>query len=77
MYDSVFGFLAGSVAASASVYYYVLGEYRLANEMLSDDIAVCLSSCISAASLGELLCSFLSTCIGLGANHMTVGLLDI
>ncbi|KAJ5856383.1 uncharacterized protein N7529_010327 [Penicillium soppii] len=35
----VFGFLAGSVAASASVYYYVLGEYRLANEMLSDDIS--------------------------------------
>ncbi|CAG8267460.1 unnamed protein product [Penicillium salamii] len=35
----VFGFLAGSVAASASVYYYVLGEYKIANEMLSDDIS--------------------------------------
>jgi hypothetical protein len=40
--DSVFGFLAGSVAASASVYYYILAEYRFANEMLSDDIVVCL-----------------------------------
>ncbi|KAJ5467356.1 hypothetical protein N7475_005108 [Penicillium sp. IBT 31633x] len=35
----VFGFLAGSVAAGASVYYYILGDYRLSNEMLSDDIA--------------------------------------
>ncbi|CAG7931438.1 unnamed protein product [Penicillium olsonii] len=35
----VFGFLAGSVAASASVYYYVLAEYKIANEMLSDDIS--------------------------------------
>jgi hypothetical protein len=41
-YVSVFGFLAGSVAASASVYYYVLAEYKIANEMLSDDISVCL-----------------------------------
>lgn len=40
--DSVFGFLAGSVAAGASVYYYILAEYRFANEMLSDDISVCL-----------------------------------
>lgn len=40
--DSVFGFLTGSVAAGASVYYYILAEYRLANEMLSDDISVCL-----------------------------------
>lgn len=39
--DSVFGFLAGSVAAGASVYYYILGEYRVANEMLSGDISVC------------------------------------
>lgn len=39
-YVSVFGFLAGSVAASTLVYYYVLGEYKIANEMLSDDISV-------------------------------------
>ncbi|CAG8892566.1 unnamed protein product [Penicillium egyptiacum] len=37
----VFGFLTGSVAAGASVYYYILAEYRFANEMLSDDIASC------------------------------------
>ncbi|KAJ5129653.1 uncharacterized protein N7515_005692 [Penicillium bovifimosum] len=35
----LFGFLAGSVAASSLVYFYILSEYRLANEMLSDDIA--------------------------------------
>lgn len=36
----LFGFLVGSVAAGASVYYYVLKEYRVANEMLTDDIYV-------------------------------------
>ncbi|KAJ5595051.1 uncharacterized protein N7459_001259 [Penicillium hispanicum] len=36
----VFGFLSGAVVAGASVYYYVLGDYRVANEMLSDDITV-------------------------------------
>jgi hypothetical protein len=36
----VFGFLTGTVVAGASVYYYVLGNYRIANEMLSDDISV-------------------------------------
>ncbi|KAJ5292863.1 uncharacterized protein N7443_008816 [Penicillium atrosanguineum] len=34
----VFGFLTGAVIAGASVYYYILGDYRVANEMLSDDI---------------------------------------
>ncbi|GES63697.1 hypothetical protein Ao3042_10658 [Aspergillus terreus] len=34
----VFGFLAGTVAAGASVYYYILGEYRISNEMLNEDI---------------------------------------
>lgn len=38
----VFGFLTGAVVAGASVYYYILGDYRVANEMLSDDIGVCL-----------------------------------
>lgn len=37
----LFGFLAGTVAASAAVYYYILGEYRVSNEMLSEDIDVC------------------------------------
>ncbi|KAJ5669699.1 hypothetical protein N7462_010769, partial [Penicillium macrosclerotiorum] len=36
----VFGFLTGAVVAGASVYYYILGDYRVANEMLSDDISV-------------------------------------
>lgn len=36
----VFGFLCGTVAASASVYYYVLGNYRISNEMLNQDISV-------------------------------------
>ena len=39
---SVFGFLAGSVAAGGLVYYYILTEYRLANETLSEDISVCV-----------------------------------
>lgn len=36
------GFLSGSAAAGAAVYYYILSEYRTANEMLSEDIYVCL-----------------------------------
>ncbi|KAJ5089949.1 hypothetical protein N7532_008633 [Penicillium argentinense] len=35
----VFGFLCGAVAAGASVYYYVLGDYRISNEMLNQDIS--------------------------------------
>ncbi|OJZ90929.1 hypothetical protein ASPFODRAFT_41363 [Aspergillus luchuensis CBS 106.47] len=34
----LFGFLTGAIAASAGVYFYVLGEYRIANEMLTEDI---------------------------------------
>ncbi|QKX58891.1 uncharacterized protein TRUGW13939_06019 [Talaromyces rugulosus] len=34
----LFGFLLGTVTAGASVYYYVLKEYRVSNEMLTDDI---------------------------------------
>jgi hypothetical protein len=36
----MFGFLLGSVVAGVSVYYYVLEEYRVSNEMLTDDIYV-------------------------------------
>jgi len=32
------GVLFGSVVAGASVYYYILREYRVSNEMLTDDI---------------------------------------
>lgn len=38
----LFGFLTGAVVAGASVYFYVLGDYRVSNEMLSDDINVSL-----------------------------------
>jgi len=38
----IFGFLTGAVVAGASVYYYILNDYRVSNEMLSDDIGVCL-----------------------------------
>ncbi|PLN81778.1 hypothetical protein BDW42DRAFT_168246 [Aspergillus taichungensis] len=34
----LFGFLAGTVAAGAVVYNYILGEYRVSNEMLTEDI---------------------------------------
>ncbi|PYH91976.1 hypothetical protein BO71DRAFT_331009 [Aspergillus ellipticus CBS 707.79] len=34
----IFGFLTGSLVASAAVYVYVLGEYRIANESLNEDI---------------------------------------
>ncbi|EAW11271.1 uncharacterized protein ACLA_089630 [Aspergillus clavatus NRRL 1] len=34
----VFGFLLGTVAAGASVYYYILGEYRVTNQLLTEDI---------------------------------------
>ncbi|KAL2217682.1 hypothetical protein M432DRAFT_618772 [Thermoascus aurantiacus ATCC 26904] len=34
----VFGFLFGSVVAAASVYYYILEEYRVSNEILTEDI---------------------------------------
>lgn len=37
----VLGFLAGSVTAGTLVYFYILQEYRTANEMLSEDIYVC------------------------------------
>ena len=40
LYGRVLGFLAGSVAAGAAVYYYILDEYRLSNEMLTEDIYV-------------------------------------
>ncbi|KAM5430491.1 hypothetical protein McanMca71_007193 [Microsporum canis] len=34
----LFGFLAGSTLAGASVYYYILKEFRLSNETLKGDI---------------------------------------
>ena len=56
--SSVFGFLSGALAAGAAVYYYILAEYRVSNEMLTEDIYVCL------LSLG-LECRFLLSAIWL------------
>lgn len=50
----IFGFLTGAVVAGASVYYYVLSDYRIANEMLSEDIGVCALLCASP----YFFCSF-------------------
>ncbi|KAI9846881.1 MAG: hypothetical protein M1837_003493 [Sclerophora amabilis] len=33
-----FGFLLGSTLAGAGVYYYILEEYRVSNELLTEDI---------------------------------------
>ena len=38
--DSLFGFLLGSTLAGASVYYYILEEYKVSNELLTEDIYV-------------------------------------
>ncbi len=36
----LFGFLLGSTFAGAAVYYYILEEYKVSNEMLTEDIYV-------------------------------------
>ncbi|KAJ5525475.1 hypothetical protein N7513_010600 [Penicillium frequentans] len=46
----VFGFLSGAVVAGASVYYYILGDYRVANEMLTDDISALQSATLKLQS---------------------------
>ena len=37
---SIFGFLSGSTLAGAGAYYYVLEEYKVSNELLTEDIYV-------------------------------------
>ncbi|OMP85904.1 hypothetical protein BK809_0002116 [Diplodia seriata] len=37
---TIFGFLTGSVTAGAGMYYYVMDEYKLANQLLQEDIYV-------------------------------------
>lgn len=39
-YDSLFGFLLGATTAGAGMYYYVIDEYRVSNELLTEDIYV-------------------------------------
>jgi hypothetical protein len=36
----LFGFLLGSTLTGAGVYYYVLDEYKISNEVLTEDIYV-------------------------------------
>lgn len=36
----MFGFLLGATTAGAGMYYYVIDEYRVANELLTEDIYV-------------------------------------
>lgn len=39
--NRLFGFLFGSTLTGAGVYYYVLEEYKISNEVLTEDIYVC------------------------------------
>ena len=44
----LFGFFFGSTLSGAGIYYYVLDEYKLSNELLTEDIYVstpCLLLC--------------------------------
>ena len=34
----LFGFLLGTVSSGGAMYYYVVDEYRTANELLTEDI---------------------------------------
>jgi hypothetical protein len=38
----LFGFLTGATTAGAGMYYYVIDEYRVSNQLLTEDIYVCL-----------------------------------
>lgn len=42
------------VTAGGTVYYYILGEYRVSNEMLTEDIYVCFVFFLPALRLLEL-----------------------
>jgi len=35
---TIFGFLLGSTVAGAGLYYYVVDEYRVSNELLTEDV---------------------------------------
>jgi hypothetical protein len=60
---SLFGFLLGATLAGASVYYYILEEYKLSNEMLTEDIYVC-HTFHQSAYLPTYLPNYLSTYCG-------------
>lgn len=37
---SIFGFLLGATASGSALYYYVIEEYKVSNELLTEDIYV-------------------------------------
>ena len=39
-FDRLFGFLLGATASGAGMYYYVIDEYRVSNQLLTEDIYV-------------------------------------
>ena len=45
--DSILGFLAGVALAGSAVYYNILDEYRISNQLLSEDVYVCPHSSLS------------------------------
>ena len=49
----LFGFLLGSTLAGASVYYYILEEYKVSNELLTEDIYVRLISFAVSTSVAS------------------------
>lgn len=38
--NRILGFLAGSSTAGAALYYYVIDEYKVSNQLLTEDIYV-------------------------------------
>lgn len=38
--SSIFGFLLGSVLSGSGLYFYVIDEYKLSNQLLTEDIYV-------------------------------------
>ena len=50
--NRLFGFLLGSTLAGAGTYYYILEEYKVSNELLTEDIYV--SNSADSSSIIEL-----------------------
>jgi hypothetical protein len=53
--DRLTGFLLGSVLSGAGMYYYVLNEYRVSNELLTEDIFVSLGRSFNAVLIANLI----------------------
>jgi hypothetical protein len=51
--NRLFGFLLGATTAAGGMYYYVLDEYRISNELLTEDIYVRV---LLGFSLGKAIC---------------------